>query len=130
MFLDSERKLENMGATCNLLLERLKLELNQKPSYSEGMTGFTLVLLFSGAFFCTNNTTNSVLPIFSVHVTAKGSQWQEWRGAVWGVVLLQETGYIEAKIIRTRKVVGVGANPSNYLKKERGMWWDGQKINL
>lgn len=75
MFLDFERKLENMGATCNLLLDRLKLELNLKPSFSEGMTVFTLVLLFSGAVFCTNNTTNTVLPIFSVHVTAKDSQW-------------------------------------------------------
>lgn len=59
--------------------------------------------------------TNTILPVFSVHVTTKNSQRQECWGAVWGVVLLQETGHVQAKVIGPWKVVRVSTDPSNYL---------------
>ena len=36
----------------------------------------------------------AVIPFFRVHVTAECSQRQEGQGALWRVVLLQETSYI------------------------------------
>lgn len=56
-----------------------------------------------------------VWPFVSVKVTANSSHGEEGRGTVWGTIVLQETGHVQAEVHRPGEVVWVCVYPANYL---------------
>ena len=60
----------------------------------------------------------AVIPFIDVHVTAEDGQRQEGQGALWRVVLLQETGHIQPKVIGAGQVVRVSIHSAYYLKRD------------
>lgn len=62
-----------------------------------------------------------VIPFIRIQVTAEDSQWQKGWGASWRVILLQETFYIQPKVICPWKIVRISTHFTNNLKKEKGI---------